>query len=252
MTFLDRVRREKEAEVDALLANPPSLESLSPTRSLFAALTGSGISAIAEIKRRSPTHGDIRPGADPVEIARQYESAGASALSMLTDGPHFGGSLSELRAVREAVSIPVLRKDFLIHPLQIDEARNAGADAVLLIVAMLSDQELKTMLERSHTLGMDALVEVHDAVELQRALRCPAKIIGINNRDLKSLKIDLAHAEKLLPRCDGDRIRVAESGIFNREDVLRMQSAGADAILVGSALMQAPEPGPALEALLCG
>jgi indole-3-glycerol phosphate synthase len=243
---------EKEEEVAALLAQPPDLHSLQTPRSLSSALSGPTLSAIAEIKRRSPSRGAIRPNADPVDIARRYEAAGAAAISMLTDGPHFGGSLRELQAVRDAVSIPVLRKDFLIHPIQVDEARAGGADAVLLIVAMLSDEALDSMLERTHALGLEALVEVHDPEELQRALKSSAQIIGVNNRNLKSLAIDLAHGEQMLPQCDEKRLRVAESGIFNTEDVARMRTAGADAILVGSALMLAPDPGLALENLLCG
>jgi indole-3-glycerol phosphate synthase len=251
VSFLDRVRVEKQAEVEALLLSPPALVDLRPTRGLHAALTGTALAAIAEIKRRSPTRGDIRPGADPIALAQAYEKAGASAISMLTDGPHFGGSMAELRAVREAIHLPVLRKDFLIHPIQIDEARAGGADAVLLIVAMLNDLQLQEMLARTKALNMEALVEVHDTDELQRALRSPAKIIGVNNRNLKSLKIDLANGERMLPLCDADRVRVAESGIFNAHDLERMRNAGADAILVGSALMLAPDPGKALEALLC-
>jgi indole-3-glycerol phosphate synthase len=251
VSFLQRIRVEKEVEVSMLLADPPSLQALGKTRSLYRALKGPDLAAIAEIKRRSPTRGDIRADVIPAALAQDYERAGAKAISMLTDGPHFGGSMLELRAVREAVSIPVLRKDFLIHPLQIDEARAGGADAVLLIVAMLSDLELEQMLSRTHALEMEALVEVHDSHELQRALNSPAKIIGVNNRNLKSLEIDLCNGERMLPQCDPSRIRVAESGIFDRSDVNRMRQAGADAILVGSSLMLAKEPGKALEALLC-
>lgn len=251
MSFLDQIRIEKEAEVSALLQSPPQLINLQATRSLSTALTGPNMAAIAEIKRRSPTRGDIRPGANPVELAQAYERAGARAISMLTDGPHFGGSMAELRSVRAAVCLPVLRKDFLIHPIQIDEARAGGADAVLLIVAMLSDQELHQMLARTHALDMEALVEVHDTEELERALQSPAQIIGVNNRNLKSLAIDLANGEHMLPQCDADRIRVAESGIFTTQDLDRMRMAGADAILVGSALMLSEDPGKALEALLC-
>ena len=252
MSFLQQVRLEKQEEVDALLLSPPQLSRRADLRSLHDALAAPGVSAIAEIKRRSPTRGEIRPGSLPEEIAVQYEHAGAAAISMLTDTPHFGGHLDELQAVREAVHIPVLRKDFLIHPVQVDESYAAGADAVLLIVAMLSDRELSELLQRSQELGMDALVEIHDEDELKRALSTSARIIGVNNRNLKSLEIDLAQAEDLLPRCQENRIRVAESGLFSPSDVHRMVSAGADAILVGSSLMLADHPGEALEKLLCG
>ena len=252
MSFLQQVRQEKQREVEALLENPPLIQHRSDIRSLKRALSGPGVSAIAEIKRRSPTRGAIRPGSQPAEIAAQYEASGAAAISMLTDTPHFGGRLEELQEVRHAVEIPVLRKDFLIHPIQVDESHAAGADAVLLIVAMLSDSELAELLQRSQELGLDALVEIHDAEELHRALATSAPIIGVNNRNLKSLEIDLAQAEDLLPQCPSSRIRVAESGLFDHQDVERMTSAGADAILVGSSLMLAEHPGQALEALLCG
>ena len=252
MSFLQQVRQEKQREVDALLQNPPMLQNRSSLRSLKTALSSEGVAAIAEIKRRSPTRGPIRPGSKPAEIAVQYEAYGACAISMLTDTPHFGGRLEELEEVRQSIQLPVLRKDFLIHPIQVDESYAAGADAVLLIVAMLSDSELSALLKRSEDLGMDTLVEVHDAAELERALATSAPIIGVNNRNLKSLEIDLAQAEELLPMCPEDRIRVAESGLFFKEDVDRMVSAGADAILVGSSLMLADHPGQALEALLCG
>ena len=252
MSFLQQVRLEKLKEVEALLQQPPRLVERSDIRSLQKALSPPGASAIAEIKRRSPTRGDIRPDSQPSEIAAQYELAGAAAISMLTDTPHFGGRLDELQEVRSAVQIPVLRKDFLVHPIQVDESYAAGADAILLIVAMLSETELGELLRRSAELGLDALVEVHDADELERAVATSAPILGINNRNLKTLDIDLAQAEALLPRCPKDRIRVAESGLFSNADVERMVAAGADAILVGSSLMLAEHPGQALEALLCG
>ena len=252
MSFLQQVRLEKLKEVEALLEHPPRIVDRADIRSLKGALSGPEVSAIAEIKRRSPTRGDIRPDSLPSEIAAQYEAAGAAAISMLTDTPHFGGRLEELKEVRDAVQIPVLRKDFLVHPIQVDESYAAGADAILLIVAMLSEAELKALLLRSQELGLDALVEVHDSEELERATATSAPILGINNRNLKTLNIDLAQAEGLLPQCPEDRIRVAESGLFSNTDVERMVAAGADAILVGSSLMLAEHPGQALEALLCG
>jgi len=253
VSFLDRVHVEKEAEVAALLDAPPSLAGDLPAiRSLSKALSSTGVSAIAEIKRSSPTRGPIRPDLHPIDIAKSYEQNGAAAISVLTDRPHFGGSLNDIRDIRSCVDLPLLRKDFLIHPIQIDESRAAGADAILLIVAMLDDRTLHTMLKHCTQLGMEALVEVHTADELHRAIESPARIIGINNRDLQSLEIDLGNGEALLPQCPSDRIRVAESGVFVRKDVERMTRAGADAILVGSSLMLADNPGHALESLLCG
>lgn len=252
MSFLEQIRVEKTQEVEALLRQPPSIQARPSSRSLISALAGEDLAVIAEIKRRSPTRGAIRPGSEPIEIAQHYEHAGAAAISMLTDGPHFGGHINELRAVRDAVSLPVLRKDFLIHPIQVDESYAAGADAVLLIVAMLSDTMLHQLLERCGELEIEALVEVHEPSELERALAVSAPLIGINNRNLASLEIDLAQAEIMLPQCGPDVIRVAESGIFTPSDVSRMRAAGADAILVGSSLMLAPHPGEALKELLCG
>ncbi|MCB9741261.1 MAG: indole-3-glycerol phosphate synthase TrpC [Alphaproteobacteria bacterium] len=249
MSFLDRIAPEKQAEVAALRAAPPAGEG-PPVRSLRAALSAAGLQAISEVKRRSPSRGDIRPGADAAAIAQSYVANGAAAISVLTDGPHFGGQLADLRAVRAAVPVPVLRKDFLIDPLQVAEARDHGADAVLLIVAMLSQDQLVELLAATRALGMEALVETHDAPELERALAAGASVVGVNNRDLKSLAIDLATCERLLPGVPEGVLKVAESGLKSPADLLRMQQAGADAVLVGSSLMSAPSPGEALGALL--
>lgn len=248
-SFLDRIRPEKEDEVEALLNDPPTRRGGS-TRSLSAALRAPGLSAIAEIKRRSPSRGDIRPGADPVEIALAYQAAGAAGISVLTDGPHFGGSLQDLERVSAAVDIPVLRKDFLIHKLQLDQAQAHGADAALLMVSMLKPSQLKHMLAHAHKLGLECLVEAHSADEVQVALDCGAVILGVNNRDLHSLKIDLAVCEALIPTLPEGVVAVAESGVHSRADALRMERAGAMAILVGTSLMTQDDPGAALTALL--
>ena len=250
MSLLERVRRDKEAYHAALEARGvEDLDLAPPPRDLQAALSGPGLAWIAEIKRRSPSRGEIRPGADPVDIARAYERSGAAAISVLTDSERFGGSLDDLRLVRAAVSIPVLRKDFLVSPLMVAEARAATADACLLIVAMLSDPELAAGLAAARELGMEPLVEAHDGAELDRALVAGARIVGVNNRDLHSLEIDLATAEARLPRLPAGVVRVAESGIHSRADRDRMRTAGADALLVGTSLMTAEDPGAALAAL---
>ncbi|MCB9745890.1 MAG: indole-3-glycerol phosphate synthase TrpC [Alphaproteobacteria bacterium] len=249
MSFLDRIAPEKWQEVAALRAAPPSPAG-PPIRSLVDALRAPGLSALAEVKRRSPSRGDIRPGADAAEIARSYVAHGAAAISVLTDGPHFGGSLADLTAVRQAVPVPVLRKDFLVDPIQVAEARAYGADAVLLIVAMLSPNQLAELLSAARELGMQALVETHDAAELEVALTAGARVVGVNNRDLKALQIDLATCERLLPTVPPGVVKVAESGLSSPAHLARMQAAGADAVLVGSSLMSAPSPGEALAALL--
>ncbi|MCP4807216.1 MAG: indole-3-glycerol phosphate synthase TrpC [Proteobacteria bacterium] len=248
MSFLDRIRPAKLAEVEALQGRVFDLDQ-PPVRSLAAALKAPGLSVIAEVKRRSPTRGDIRPGADPVEIANGYANAGAAAISVLTDEPHFGGTLADLRAV--TAPVPVLRKDFILDELQLDEAREAGADAALLIVAFLTPSRLAELHAHAHAIGLEVLVETHSAEEIRIALDAGSRIVGVNNRDLKALTIDLAVCEALIPTLPDDVVKVAESGVFTRQDAARMAAAGADAILVGSSLMSKPDPAQAL-ADLCG
>jgi indole-3-glycerol phosphate synthase len=204
---------------------------------------------IAEIKRRSPSRGEIRPGFDPVGCAKAYADAGAAAVSVLTDERFFGGHVDDLRAVRRAVSLPLLRKDFVVDGYQIDEARVAGADAVLLIVAALSPRDLADHRRHALDLGMDALVEVHDEEELGRAVDCGANLIGINNRDLRSFETDLGVTERLAPRVPEGVVVVAESGIFTAQDVARLTDAGALAFLVGESLMREEDVGMALRRL---
>jgi indole-3-glycerol phosphate synthase len=179
-----------------------------------------------------------------------YEGAGAAALSVLTDGPFFGGSLDDLRAARAAVRLPVLRKDFIVDRYQVVEARAAGADAILLIVAALTDGELSLLLAEATRLGLDALVEAHDATEIDRALAAGARVVGVNHRDLATFQMDMTLAARLRPRIPSGCVVVAESGIRTGEDVARMRSAGVDAILVGENLMRASDPGTALQVLL--
>jgi indole-3-glycerol phosphate synthase len=205
---------------------------------------------IAEIKRASPSAGDIRKGADAAVIAMDYERHGAAALSVLTDREFFGGALKDLTAARVRSTIPVLRKDFVIDPLQVWEARAAGADAVLLIVAALDDAALRDLAALAARLGVAALVEVHDAGEARRAVDAGAQVIGVNHRDLRSFEMDMTLSARLRPMLPAGTVMVAESGIRTAADVRAMAEAGADAILVGEALMREPSPGAALRALL--
>jgi indole-3-glycerol phosphate synthase len=221
-----------------------------PPRGFAAALKGERIACIAEIKRRSPSAGWIRQGAVAAEVATTYAEAGAAALSVLTDGPFFGGGLADLQAARAAVHLPLLRKDFVVDPYQVVEARAAGADAILLIVSALDDATLAALHAEAARWQLDVLVEAHDGEEVERALALGARVVGINHRDLRTFKMDMTLAERLRPRIPSDRVVVAESGIRTAEDVRRMRSAGVDAILVGENLMRSPDPGAALRALL--
>jgi indole-3-glycerol phosphate synthase len=210
------------------------------------------VNVIAEHKRRSPSRGAIREDLLPADVARRYEAAGAAAISVLTDEAFFGGRLAHLEDVRAASRLPVLRKDFVLDPWQVWEARAAGADAVLLIVAALTDLELGGLLSVAREAGMDALVEVHDRGELDRALAAGARVVGVNNRDLKTLAVSLDTALALGPVIPDDVVAVAESGLRTGADLARLRGAGFDAFLVGEHLMSAPDPGEALRALIAG
>lgn len=268
-SILERIVEQKRREL-ALLPHRDvtasdvraARQALGPRRDFAAALMGSRggqLSIIAEIKKASPSAGVIRPDFDPVAIARAYEAAGANCLSVLTDEVFFQGSLSYLKQVRAAVKLPLLRKDFIIDSRQVLEAANAGADAILLIVAILDDAQLDFLHRLSTEAGLAALVEVHDEQEMERALRCGARLLGVNNRDLRTFKVDLATTERLARRLSGaagDRsgpdfpLLVAESGIHSPGDVERLGRCGAQAILVGESLMRRPDPGQALRELL--
>lgn len=236
----DEVARlgERRAEIAA------ALEAAPPTRDFLGALRGPSLSVIAEIKRRSPSKGALAPDLDPEATARAYASGGASCLSVLTDGPYFGGSEADLRAARRAVSLPVLRKDFTIDALQIDEARAMGADAVLLIVAALDDALLADLHAHAVARGLTVLVEAHDAHELDRALAVGPHLVGVNARDLGSFAEDLSGAAGLIGRIPADVVAVAESAIRTPADARRMAAAGFDAVLVGEALVRSDDPGP--------
>lgn len=255
--ILDEILAHKRAELAQAraLRSAASLaraaEAMSdPTRGFARALREAPTPRIvAEIKRRSPSRGEIRPDFDPVACAAAYHEGGAAALSVLTDERYFGGHLDYLAKVRATVPLPLLRKDFVIEPCQVDEARLFGADAVLLIVAALAQPALVSLQARAHALGLDALVEVHDEAELDRALAAGATLVGINNRDLRTFETDLAVTERLAPRVPEPVVLVAESGIFTREDVGRLERAGARAFLVGESLMRQKDIAGALRSL---
>ena len=208
------------------------------------------VGLIAEIKRASPSAGIICAAFDPGAIASAYEAAGAACLSVLTEGPSFQGEIAHLKAARAAVALPVLRKDFILREWQLFESRLIGADCILLIMAALADDEAADLLGLAKALDLDVLVEVHDEAELQRALALPVSLIGINNRNLRSLRTDLATTLHLAPMVPPDRIVVAESGIATRADVLCLSAAGASCFLVGESLLRQPDAGAAARALL--
>lgn len=233
------------AQIEAEAARQP------PARSLFAALRRPGeISCIAEFKRRSPSAGWMGEAADVATTVRAYAAGGASALSVLTDGPFFGGNLGDLQAARAATALPILRKDFIVDRYQILEARAAGADAILLIVAALTDAELRELLAYGRDLGLGMLVEAHEDSEVTRAVDAGADLVGINNRDLHTFDVDHDLAIRLRPLVPASSVVVAESGIRDASDVARLRAAGIDAMLVGETLMRAADPGTALRGLL--
>ena len=243
------VRPVPEAELarlNATLPRPPSFATA-------LRLSGRRLAVIAEIKRRSPSAGDIVAGADALAQAKRYQAAGADALSILTDGKFFGGSLADLTGVTAHFRTvppnrPCLRKDFMLHPIQVLQAREAGSSAILIIVRALTEAEIKALAGAARAAGLDALFEVHDEADLARAVRHGARIIGVNNRDLATFQTDLALSERLIPQFPRGVAAVSESGIHTHADAARVHAAGAHAVLVGEALMRAPNPAALVEA----
>jgi indole-3-glycerol phosphate synthase len=249
--LVDAIRRdldERPLDDVTLMARATAMP---PPRGFEASLRKADRPAlIAEVKRASPSSGPIAEDANPSVLARAYEAGGASAVSVLTEPRHFHGSLADLQAVRSSTSLPILRKDFLIHPSQLIEARAAGADAVLLIAAALTDPQLEALLSTARDLGLGTLVETHSKEDLQRALDVDAPVVGVNARDLETLEVDVGGALERIADLPDDRVGVLESGISTRADVDAAVEAGASAILVGEALMRADDPARAVRKLL--
>jgi indole-3-glycerol phosphate synthase len=257
MSILDEIIAAKRREIaDAKRSRPEAevrraAEEAPAPRNFFAALAATGpIKLIAEVKKASPSAGLIRENFNPIEIGQTYARHGASCISVLTDEQFFAGNLDNLRDVRSAVSIPCLRKDFIVDRYQLYEARAVGADAVLLIAECLDDCNLRALFNETVALGMTPFVELYDSENLQRVFDAGATLIGINNRDLRTFKTDLDHSLRLRARIPGECVLVAESGIQTREDVLRLEAAGVDAILVGESLMRETDIGAAVDRLL--
>ncbi|HKP16745.1 MAG TPA: indole-3-glycerol-phosphate synthase [Gemmatimonadaceae bacterium] len=234
---------QRAAELERLASLAPSAPSLA------AALRGGDVRVIAEVKRRSPSKGAIAPTLDAASQAQAYVAGGAAAISVLTEPAHFGGSTSDLRAVRAGVAVPALKKDFHVSPIQLVEARALGASAALLIARALSPELLREMSDAARRLELELLVEVRDEAELERALEVGATMIGVNNRDLETLVIDQSTAERIIPRIPSGLVAIAESGVKSRADIERYAACGADAVLVGSSISAAADPIQATRAL---
>ncbi|MDZ7641363.1 MAG: indole-3-glycerol phosphate synthase TrpC [Desulfurivibrio sp.] len=251
--ILERIVARKREEVAALQRRglrPPELD-VPPPRGFMAALgqNPAEVAIIAELKKASPSKGVIRPDFEPLAIARAYRQGGAAALSVLTDRDFFQGSLAYIPQVRQRLDLPVLRKDFLIDPLQIEEAALYGADAVLLIAAILSDGQLRELRQQAEESGLDVLVEVHDEAETERALASGARLLGVNNRDLRDFSVDIKTTLRLRKVVPEGLVLVSESGIRDYHDIQLLAAHGVQAALVGESLMRAPDPGQALRAL---
>jgi indole-3-glycerol phosphate synthase len=255
-SFLSRItshKRDELARAEKMLSFA-SLQQMAQAQTAprdfrHALSTGENIAVIAEMKKRSPSAGVLRDNFDPVALAKSYAAHGAAALSILTDEKFFGGNLENLQKARDACVLPILRKDFILSPYQIWEARAFGADAILLIVAMLDRSELFELLSAAEESGLHALVEVHNEAELDRALLAGANLIGVNNRNLQTFEVTLETTERLSKLIPSSSVRVAESGIASRDEVKRMAACGVDAVLVGSHLMRQSDPGEALSKL---
>lgn len=255
-TVLDRILEARLAEVEHRKKVLPQtalkygVAAATPLRDFTAALTRPGLNVLAELKPASPSRGVIREPFDPIALATSLESAGAAALSVLTEGEFFRGTLKNLRDARKNIKIPVLRKDFIFDPWQVWETRANDADSFLLIVAALADAQLGELLALGREIKMEPLVEVHTPAELDRALSAGAKIIGVNNRNLKTLDVRVETSFELIEKIPDDCIAVSESGIASHDEITKLRAAGYDAFLIGTSLMLAPDPAAALTALL--
>src|SRR5579884_2842168 len=253
-TYLDAILASHRARAQADARDAEGLltraRALPAARDFAGALAAPGLSVIAEIKRRSPSKGPLAPDLDPARLASSYQRGGAAALSVLTDGPHFGGSAEDLAAARAAVGLPVLRKDFTVGPGDVLDARIMGADAVLLIAAALSDTELRELAALADRVGLTALFEVHDEAELERVLAAGARVVGVNQRDLVTFEVDTGRAVRVASAIPEGVVRVAESGIRGPEDAAALVDAGFDAVLVGESLVRSADPAEAVAALV--
>jgi indole-3-glycerol phosphate synthase len=255
-TVLDRIIEARRASIAHRKKSVPEAalrfgaKHAVPVRDFGAALTRDSINVIAELKKASPSRGLIRADFDPVALAKGFEAAGAAALSVLTEEEFFQGDLKYMRDARAAVGLPVLRKDFIIDPWQVWEARATNADSFLLIVAALGDSLLSELLSLGREIGMEPLVEVHTREELARALAAGARIIGVNNRDLRTLEVRVETSQELIEAIPEECIAVCESGLHSHQDLVRLRAAGFDAFLIGEHLMAQPDPGAALRTLL--
>jgi len=251
--MLDRIVADVRAKLPALQARADEVRAaalnMAPARDFEAALAADGLAVISEIKRASPSRGVLNPDLMPAAQAVRYEEGGAAAISVLTEPKYFRGSEADLRAVKAAIDLPVLRKDFTLDGIQIWEARAMGADAILLIVAILTPDELRNFLDIAGQAGLAALVEAHTEAEAITAIEAGARIVGVNNRDLTTFDVSLATAEMIAPMLNGVAIRVAESGIFTSDDATRMRVAGYDAVLVGESLVRSGDPARAIREL---
>ena len=254
-TYLDEIiaahraaARADERSVDGLIA---ATRNMTPTRDFRDALRDEELSVIAEIKRRSPSKGDLAPDLDPGVLAKDYEAGGAACLSVLTDERYFGGAPADLAAARGAVELPVLRKDFTVSEADVCDARIMGADAVLLIAAALDDAELSAFRRLAADLGLAALIEVHDESELERAVAADADLIGVNQRDLRTFEVDRDLAVRLAGRMPDGVVCVAESGVRDAQDAAALRAAGYDAVLVGESLVTSGDPAAAVRAMRC-
>ncbi|MCA1712707.1 MAG: indole-3-glycerol phosphate synthase TrpC [Actinobacteria bacterium] len=243
----DLARRQAELPMDELKARTADAP---PTRDAYAALVRPGVAVIAEVKRSSPSKGALAAISDPAALAADYEAGGAAVISVLTEQRRFGGTLADLDAVRARVDVPLLRKDFVVSSYQVWEARAHGADVVLLIVAALEQEALISLVERTESLGMSALVEVHDEAELARALDAGARIVGVNARDLRSLEVDRTVFARLAPQIPDGVVKVAESGVRGPHDLLAYAASGADAVLVGEGVVTGGNPRQAVADLV--